>query len=522
MHQNLFFRESDSMKSPNILLILADELRADLLGCFGNTICQTPNLDRLAEAGTRFDQCMITQPTCTPSRASLLTGCFPSAVRSRMVGCDTPDDPRFMPHAFKRAGYQTASIGKIHLVPQGKEPECIEKTRQADGSVNYFGFEHVDLVNGHGMHCFGPEYSKWLYDLVPDVKERLADSEYLSPGINNELRSFTTQTWTLPAEVHSGEYIVAKTEQYLKERSTDEAPFFLHVSFPDPHYPLTCPEPYASMYQPEDMPPPLPSVEEGHHKPTELQKEVYRGGHIKMDFGKVDRLVGTAADDYYKYTDRDWQVANAIYCGMTSMLDDQVGRILKTLEETGQADNTLVVFLSDHGEYMGDHGFAGKGFHYDSVIRTPLIMCGPGVQAGCELDGMASALDIAPTLMELAGVAEAKAVQGISMASALSGNAELPRKAVMTENDDDLVPMRMRTLTSREWKVTLYGGSEEGELYDRVNDPNEMNNLWYEETFQELKLQLLAQLADNMLCAIDSSNGRVQEPTGTDAKYLAI
>ena len=510
------------MESPNILLIYADEMRADLLGCYGNNICKTPNLDRLATEGTRFDQCMITQPTCTPSRASLLTGCFPSAIRSRMVGCYTPDDPRFMPKAFKEAGYKTASIGKIHLVPQGKEPECIEKTRKEDGSLDYYGFEHVDLVNGHGMHCFGPEYSEWLNEIVPDLQERLASSEYLSPGINNELLSFTTQTWSLPAEVHSGEYIVDKTNKYIEESSNSETPFFLHVSFPDPHYPLTIPEPYASMYKPEDMPTPIPCVEEDHHNPTDLQKDVYRGGHIKTEWGKVDRLVGTAADDYYNYNDKDWQTAKAIYYGMTTMLDDQIGRILNTLEETGQADNTIVLFVSDHGDYMGDHGFAGKGFHYDSVIRTPLIMRGPGVKAGQDLDGVASAVDIAPTLMDMAGVHEPKAVQGVSMKNTLENGEELPRKAVMTENDDDFVPMRMRTLTTKEWKITMYGGSPEGELYDRLNDPDELNNLWYSEERKDTKLQLLAQLADNILCAVDSSNGRVQQPAGTDAKYLAI
>ena len=112
---------------PNILLIFADELRADALGYAGNPIIQTPNIDRLAHEGTAFSQCMITQPTCTPSRASILTGCYPSALRSRMVGCITPDDPRFMPRLLKQAGYRTASIGKIHLVPQRSEPDAIQQ-----------------------------------------------------------------------------------------------------------------------------------------------------------------------------------------------------------------------------------------------------------------------------------------------------------------------------------------------------------------------------------------------------------
>jgi arylsulfatase A-like enzyme len=436
-----------------------------------------------------------------------------------MVGCYTPDDPRFLPRAMRSHGYHTASIGKIHLVPQGKEAECIEKTRQSDGTFDYYGFAHVDLVNGHGMNCFGPQYSEWLNERVPDLSERLDSSEYLSPGINNEMRSFTTQSWTLPAEVHSGEYITQKSQEYLENACKDEKPFFLHVSYPDPHYPLTAPEPYFSMYKAEDVEPPLPPVDLDHHHPTTLQREVYRGACTKTDWGKVDRLIGTAADDYQRYSDLDWQTAKAIYYGMITMLDDQIGRLLDTLDKTGQADNTIVVFVSDHGEYMGDHGFAGKGFHYDSVIRTPLIMRGPGIAKGQNLDSVASIVDLAPTLLDLSDVPEPLALQGFSMSQALQGIGPLPHSAVMTENDDDLVPMRMRTLTTNQWKLTVLAGSEEGELYNRNQDPNELNNLWSDGNYNSVKQELRAQLAEHLLCAVDGSNGRVQEPNGENSKY---
>ncbi len=131
------------MSTPNILLILADELRADALGCFGNTIVKTPNLDKLAKRGTVFEQCMVTQPTCTPSRASVLTGCYPSTIRSRMVGCYTPDDPRFLPRVLGESGYRTASIGKIHLVPQGIEQARINDQKANDGKLVHRGVSHT-------------------------------------------------------------------------------------------------------------------------------------------------------------------------------------------------------------------------------------------------------------------------------------------------------------------------------------------------------------------------------------------
>ena len=167
---------------PNILLIFADELRADAVGYAGNPIIQTPNIDRLAQQGTAFSQCMITQPTCTPSRASILTGCYPSALRSRMVGCVTPDDPRFMPRLLKQAGYRTASIGKIHLVPQRSEPDAIQQALETTG--DYHGFSEIDLVNGHGDHCFGPQYDAWLQARVPDWQERLKNRRRIEPGLD--------------------------------------------------------------------------------------------------------------------------------------------------------------------------------------------------------------------------------------------------------------------------------------------------------------------------------------------------
>ena len=494
--------------TPNILMILVDERRADALGCFGNGIIRTPNLDRLAAGGTRFSQCMVTQPTCTPCRASLLTGCFPSALRSRMVGCETPDVPRFLPRVLGAAGYRTASIGKTHLVPQAWEPEAIEKTSQADGTYDYYGFREVELVNGHGDRCFGPNFTPW-------VERRLAEC-----GASRHPRKPLCgipdcYEWPLPPELHSTPYIADRTTEFLRDAASHERPFFLHCSFPDPHHPFTVPEPYASMYDPDDMPDPLPPPDDDSDPPPPVCA-AYRN----EDTDAPDHVIGTPRKPYPDYTNQDWRVVRAITAGMVTQLDDGIGRVLDALAATGLAENTIVVFASDHGDYLGDHGLFGKGFHYDSAIRTPLILRGPGIPEGRGIDQPASLLDLAPTLLELADIAEPEAMQGLSMVPGLANPPDWPRTAALTENDDDMARIRMRTLTTAEWKLTLYAGREFGELYNRRTDPDERTNLWSAPDHATVRADLTTQLADHMLCAVDGANGRVQPPRTPVAKHV--
>ena len=498
---------------PNILLIFADELRADALGCFGNAICRTPSIDALAEEGTLFTQCMVTQPTCTPCRASLLTGCYPSALRSRMVGCHTPDDERFLPRLLAADGYRTASIGKLHLVPQGREAEAIQATRRTDGKYDYYGFREINLVNDHGHRCMGPEYDKWLRTRVPDADRLLQEARPYERGVGRTVR------YPLPEHVHSSNYIGDRTVEFLREAG--DQPFFLHVSFNDPHHPFTAPEPWESMYDPEDMPPPIRPVTES-MDPLPLQLKAFRGesASVGPEGRPVDRVIGTPPIDYSRHSLRDWQQVKALYYAMTSLLDHNVGRILEALRETGLVDNTQVWFVSDHGDYLGDHGLLGKGFHYDSVIRTPLIVRGPGVQLGRRLDSVSSVVDVAPTMLEACGVSEPEGIQGRSMLQVLRGEMPPFRTTALTENDDDFAPFKARTLTTDRWKLTRYVGLDGGELYDRRNDPEEVVNLWDREEHAATKHRLLDMLLEEVICAGDVANGRVQSPAVFPPKWV--
>lgn len=497
-------------EQPNIIMILCDELRADALGCFGNPIVKTPNIDRLAREGTRFSQCFVTQPTCTPSRASILTGCYPSALRSRMVGCHTPDDERFLPRALSANGYRTASIGKIHLVPQAAEPDVLAQAL-ASGDGSYFGFQEVDLVNGHGSRCFGNRYTDWLRERLPDLNERLAQTTAYENGVN-------CWRWNLPEEVHSSHYIADRAIDFLE--SATDAPFFLHISFPDPHYPFTVPEPWASLYHPADMSPPIPPVTESADMP-DLHQRVYRGPQTPAPDSAPprDRVIGTPPHNYANYDLDDWRQVKAIYYGMVSLVDHSVGRILDAVSRLGMNDNTMIVFVADHGDYLGDHGLYGKGLPYDSALRTPLIFRGPGVAAAQNINSVESTLDIAPTLLEYAGISEPEGIQGCSLMQLLSGAASPRPNTALVENDDDFAALRMRTLITPRWRLTYYHGRDWGELIDRERDPFEMRNLWHDPAHTEVKQQLLVELLDEVAASIDMWNGRKQQPGAPVPKW---
>ena len=207
---------------------------------------------------------------------------------------------------------------------------------------------------------------------------------------------------------------------------------------------------------------------------------------------------------------------------MVSLVDHSVGRILDAVDRAGMNDNTIIVFVSDHGDYLGDHGMYGKGLPYDSALRTPLIYRGPGVAAGQTISSVESTLDTAPTLLDYAGVPEPEGVQGCSLRQLLSG-ADQPRPgAALVENDDDFAALRMRTLITSRWRLTYYQGQDWGELIDRERDPSEMRNLWHDSAHTAIKQQLLIQLLDEVAAGIDMRNGRRQQPSAAVPKWRAL
>ncbi len=354
-----------------------------------------------------------------------------------------------------------------------------------------------------------------MRERVPDLDQRRKHRELLC-AIPTCLR------WPFPPEAHPSRYIAERSVEYLQRAKDRGAPFFLYCSFPDPHHPFTVPEPYASMYDPEEMPVPLAPISECVDPPP-AGVEAYEGktsAYRSPEGRYAERILGMPPLPFHTYTEEDYRVARAITAGMITLLDDCIGGVLESLQRSGLADNTVVVFASDHGDYLGDYGLHGKGLHYDCVLRTPLLMRGPGIPVANRVDQISSLVDVAPTLLELSGIAEPDALQGFSMVSGLNDPGAWLRDAALTENDDDMAALRLRTLTTANWKLTVYAGDTYGELYDRNSDRHEQVNLWSDSAHAATKARLLQLLADHMLCASDGANGRVQQPAPRIEKYL--
>ncbi|MBN2310516.1 MAG: sulfatase-like hydrolase/transferase [Candidatus Hydrogenedentes bacterium] len=492
---------------PNFIVIFTDQMRADHMGCAGNSAIRTPHLDRLASDGVHFTRSYVNNPLCMPSRATLYTGLPPRAHGVRTNGI--PLDRRFptVPQALAAAGYDTGSVGKIHLSPFTLHraltppparpedfPECGRFWREgALGHVPtpYYGFEHVELTIGHGCGV-GGDYANWLQREHPDTWKRLQEGA-LTPS---PLGAEGCAAVAIPDECHHTAYVADRAIEYIGSRPASK-PFFLQCSFPDPHHPYHLPESWVGAYSRDDVIPPV-------SRPGELDdlapffRRIYEGslqlsGRIhKTDMPEEHRREILA----YTY-------------GMVSQIDHHVGRVLDCLERSGLADNTVVLFLSDHGDLMGDHGLLNKGpFHFEGLLRVPFIWRCPSRFRARQTDALGSILDVAPTILELAGEpvpegpaspeapGQAPAWPGRSLVPLLAGESDGVQESVVVENDEDYLGLRLRTLITATHKITTYTGHRGpepyGELFDLANDPHELHNLWDSE--QTLRRELVEQL----------------------------
>ncbi len=487
-------------RRPNFLFIITDQHRADHLGCYGNDVVQTPNIDRIAAKGTRWDRFYVANPICMPNRASIMTGRMCSVHGARHNGIPLSQDHTTFVELLQNAGYSTGLIGKSHLqcftgLPatntfkpkdglQSPGPllrDAVKNNRQGpeydhelaprwtaplssriDG--HYYGFEHVEIAADHADGACG-DYLLWARDQNPDF-DKLAGRENALP----DNRVSAPQAWrtAVPEDLYSTSWVADRSEAWLAERAGTDQPFFLQMSFPDPHHPFTPPGRYWGMYDPTEIELPA-SFGQGDLPPIKAMREALRDGTDPRD-----------TQNPFAVTEDEARCIIALTYGMITMIDDAIGRVLKRLDDLGLAEDTVVIFTSDHGDYMGDHGLMLKLLlHYQGIIRVPFIWSDPTTLPSGGVDpGLASSIDISSTILARAGIQPFNGIQGRDLLTTE------PPEAVIVEEDSQRTmtgfdrPQRVRTVVTDRHRMSLREGENWNELYDLSSDPHETTNLY--------------------------------------------
>ncbi len=508
------------MKKKNVLLIMADQLRKDYLGCYGNPYVRTPNLDTIAGEGMQFENCCVNNPICMPNRMSIFTGRYPHNHGMWTNGLMLPQTLPTIGNTFQEQGYSTCSIGKLHFEPT----DCGEKAPRGskedhrywkevgddiDWNGPYWGFDHVEFTVGHATAPIA-HYGKWFRE--HGGTNDMAQEKKL-PGFEY------CPVTTMPERLHDSIFVGERSADYIREHADGEQPFFLVASFPDPHHPFNPPYETAKRYQ--DVPIKMPVCEDDdmETRPTHykhMKQEIWhRAGLLKetpdMSEEMKQRVEGTAervaefmdkkileglgisnggrseakkkSQAGVSIEERNQRIRNTY--AMVDLVDQGVGRILDALRETGTLEDTIIVVTSDHGELMGDHGLWLKGpFFYDGLINVPLIIRAPGFQAGVT-DVLASSVDIYPTICELAEVNTPRYIDGISQAPALSGGK--PRNRCLIEYRNGYFDRDVNTMgyLDEDYKFIQYQNGE-CELTDRKHDPEERVNLAADSAYADL------------------------------------
>lgn len=491
------------MTRPNFLLISADQQRGDCLGVEGRRI-KTPHLDQLAAEGTRFSAAITPCVVCQPARASILTGQLPRThgVHDNGIDLDPEIGRKGFAGALAEAGYHTAFFGKAHFStyhtfePTGTPESLISSADYGpDWYGPYMGFDHVEMMLV-GHNWFPPEqppagqhYERWFH--ADGRGAQKLDAYWENAGQTGD----AAQTWhsRLPVAWHNSTWTADRAIEWLKQDR--DKPFCTWVSFPDPHHPFDCPEPWSWLHNPTDVD--LPA----HHQRTFEGRPWWHeqtltaepaGNKKNADMRKAYSRIPPQSEAQLREI-----IANTY--GQISLIDHQVGRLMIALAEAQLSENTIVIYFSDHGDWLGDHGLVLKGpMHYEGLLRVPLIVRGPNVPAGVVNGEPVSTLDLGPTVIDLAGAKALHTQHGASLRPLIDDPAASRPFAL---NEWELLPTRtgvslsLRTVRTKTHKLTKDLISGDGELYDLVADPHEIRNLFNDPGAADLRGALESMIA---------------------------
>ncbi|MDN5655549.1 MAG: sulfatase-like hydrolase/transferase, partial [Kocuria sp.] len=458
----------------------------DALGAAGNPHIRTPHLDRLAAQGTRFSNCYTQSSVCAPSRGSLMTGRYPRHHGLWANGVDMDPGSELFTRVLADEGYDCGLAGKFHL---GSAFNGRIEPRLDDG-FRIFRWAHDPYVRSPAN-----EYHNWLRRTHPDLyRDAVVDRQ----------RSIDA----LPQEAHYSRWIAEETIEFLAHTRDRDKPFCFIANFFDPHHGFETPERFRAMYDPQSLPRPVTVEDELETKPP-----IYRQESAKSYAGHMPGF-----DDH---TPEQLQESIAQYYAMVSLVDEDVGRILQVLDTEGLAEDTVVVFTSDHGEMLGDHRMLLKGpMMFDCSVKVPLIVRRPGhVPAGQVREELVEWIDLTSTLLAAAGSRGLSRAQGRDLGPLWRGEDWEDRDWVLSEYRDGCWaydPPVLTTMVRRgDRKIVVHHGrpatdrDRTGELYDLGADPRELHNLWDVPEHREQRAEMLGFLVDVLAATEDRSRERL-------------
>ena len=463
-------------KKPNLLFIFTDEQRADTLGCYGNGTCRTPNLDALAERSTVFENAYVTQSVCTPSRSTIMTGLYPHS-----NGCTANN------------------------IPLRSETPTLAEMVSDETRCGYFGKWHLgdEIIAQHGFDewvstedMYRGRYSRDEYlSRFSSYHHFLVEQGYEPDAERPDTKLFgRTTAANLPEWYTKAAFTGREAARFIEENK--DRPYALYVNFLEPHMPFT--GPLNDLYDPNDIP-------VGPHFAQEVPGNTSLKNRLMAAFWREKAESGK-----YATAEQCWRVTRARYLGLCTMVDNAVGVMLDALAESGQADNTIVVYTSDHGDMMGDHSMIAKCVLYEEAVKVPLLVSVPWLKTAGRAPGRISQIDLVPTLLDLMQEAIPDALEGRSRTDVLSGKgtlegndafiewngsnglaAKTPILGNPAEEIKRVAGLPWRSVVSTEgWKLNLCP-EDQCELYDLNADPCEQNNL-FDDPDQKQRVRELA------------------------------
>ncbi len=459
-----------SRSRPNIILVTTDHMRSDNIAANGNETMVTPNLDKMVQNGVSFTRSHCVSPVCMPSRASLFTGRYPCNHRVRCNGVSLSESEITLTHILKQEGYYTGQIGKLHFLPH--------RHRNHRGYHPPYGFDELVIADEPG--CYPDAYGRWL----------LSHGYYLlakhgAPGvpIPSKGEKMTYYDYELPDDTTHAWWVGNETIRFIRDNK--DKPFFVHAGFYSPHPPLNPPRSQVNRYNGKKLP-----------------KRLVKRGEMDLLPEAYQRMAKQRAD----ISEEQWMEYKKYFYAMVSTVDVTMGRIFETLKSENLIDNTIIIFTSDHGDYLGDHGLISKWNPiYKGVMEVPLVIQGPNIPKGKLLNSLVELTDVMPTVLDYLKIDMPLGIQGKSLMPLFRGESEI-RDCVYAEHGPDGYWQRVIRTDEAKYMCNTRG---EEVLFDLEKDTDEFKNIANERSRQALLNEMRSKMRVRSMEVMDTLPERI-------------